>query len=654
MRVHTPLLPALAVALAAAPAAAQTIFDETIDMPAGFTPTEVVMPPSPLTTQVLFIGGTDLVQAPATYGNDAGPTLAKEWHDFIGFTPDDASDDLGWVSVNHEMIYRDDRLGDGGGMTVFKVRRAADGTLEVVDQALADGRQGKFFGVDFVNTVGETGMNCGGINSIVDGRIWTAEEWFRTDNLSINSGRFSDAFEAEAGFPKAPGSNTNQGVRDTADFTIDAPEFPLWDGTVLEKYQNFNWMVEIDPREAVAIRKQYNWGRQPFEGGAVEPSNKIVYLGPDNTPGFFGQFIAETPGDFTRGTLFAYKHDKEGYNWVPIYEKDDLLDHHTAAAAKGATMFNRIEWVALDPEDNSVYFTETGRDFPGGRFERGQEGGGVHDPYHIARAEALGLESPNSSEYPDFYGRIWKYDPVRDTATVYLEGGPALDGSPAEGDYPSVHLSNPDGLNIMQIGGRSWLVIQEDLNGTSMGRVPDGVENLTCEVFLLDLSIPDPTLDDLVRLTAVPKGSEVTGACPTPDGKSLLVNVQHPDATNPFPFNHSLTFAIHGFDKVDASQMRSRSRAQDSGLDANVGHASTTAALTLRAGADELSFSVYPNPTTRLVEFDGEHDVAVYSAATGQRVLVRQGVTRLDVSDLEPGTYVVTNEAQQAVRLIVE
>ena len=644
----TPLL-ALAGLATAATAGAQTIFDETIDMPAGFTPTEVVMPPSPLTTQVLFVGGTDLVQAPATYGNDAGPTLAKEWHDFIGFTPDDDSDDLGWVSVNHEMIYRDDRLGDGGGMTVFKVRRAADGTLEVVDQTLADGRAGKYFGVDFANTVGETGMNCGGINSIVDGRIWTAEEWFRSDNASINNGRFSDAFEVERGFPKAPGSSTNQGVRDTSDFTIDAPEFPMWDGTTLAKYQNFNWMVEIDPREAVAIRKQYNWGRQPFEGGAVEPSNSVVYLGPDATPGFFGKFVAETPGDFTKGTLFAYKHDREGYNWLPIWEKDDLLDHHTAAAAKGATMFNRIEWVALDPADNSVYFTETGRDFPGGRFERGQDAGGVHDPYHLARAESLGLASPNDEEYPDFYGRIWRYDPVADTATVFLEGGPALDESPAEGAYPSVHLSNPDGLNVMQIGGRSWLVINEDLNGTSMGRVPDGVTNRTCEVYLLDLAIEDPTLDDLIRLTAVPAGSEVTGACPTPDGKSLLLNVQHPSATNPFPYNHSLTFAVHGFDQVDADAMRTRERST-----APVPAAAPADADQVGTALDEAAFRVYPNPTTRLVEFDGTHDVAVYAVATGQRVLVRQGVSRLDVSALEPGAYLVVNERRDTVRLLVE
>ena len=655
------ILPTSLLLAAGAAAHAQTIFDEEIALPPGFVATEVVLPPSPLTTQVLFVGGVDVVESPATYGNPIGKAVAKEWHDFIGFTPDDASDDLGWVSVNHEQIYRDDRLGDGGGMTVFKVRRAGDGTLEVVDQQLGDGRAGKFFGVDFASVVGETGMNCGGISSRVDGRIWTAEEWFRSSNASINDGRFSDQFEAESGFPKAPGSRDNQGVRDTSDFTIDAPEFPEFDGRTLRKYENFNYMVEVDPREARAIRKQYNWGRQPFEGGAIESSNQIVYLGPDATPGFFGMFVAETPGDFTRGTLFAYKHDKEGFNWVPIWGADDLLDQQAVAAAKGATMFNRIEWVAIDNETNNVYFTETGRDRPGSRFARGEAAGAVHDPYHLRRAARLGLESPNSPDYPDLYGRIWRYDPVADTLTVYLEGGPDLAEGPAEADYPDQHLSNPDGLNVMEIDGVQFLVIQEDLNGTSGGRVPSGVDNRTCEVYLLDLRLDEPTLDDLIRLTAVPAGAEVTGAMPTPDGKSLLVNVQHPNATNPFPFNHSLTLAIHGFDQVSVGAPRRENAGGGAAdADADAGEAGATGPAGTRPFdlyddvAEAEAFGVYPNPTMRTIALSGgPQDVALYDA-TGARVLVRRGVTSVDVSHLAAGNYLVRNGAGETVRLVVQ
>jgi len=200
----------LAVCLLAGPALrAQLVFPFEIEAPTDYTPNRVVMPGSPLSLQVLFIGGTDMVQTTATYGNEAGQTHAKEWHDFIGFTPDVDGESLGWISVNHESIYRDDRIGDGGGMTVFRVERdEITGDLNVLDQTLEDGRQGKFFNVDFANTVGETGMNCGGISSVVDGRIWTAEEWFRRDNSSINNGVFSNNLAASFA-PHGIGTSTN-------------------------------------------------------------------------------------------------------------------------------------------------------------------------------------------------------------------------------------------------------------------------------------------------------------------------------------------------------------------------------------------------------------------------------------------------------------
>ena len=203
----------------------------------------IVLPPSPLKFQVLFVGGVDKVKTTATYGNAAGEAYAKEWHDFIGVTEDQSKPGSYYISVNHEMVTANDSIGDGGGMTVFKVERdPTTDTLIVVDQTLTDGRQGKFFNVDFANTVGETGMNCGGIISQYDGRIWTAEEWWRSNNGSLAD-------------------------RDTSDFTIgtgtatqSAPNgFGKYNGSTIKKYQNYNYMVEIDPKEAKAIRKQYNW-----------------------------------------------------------------------------------------------------------------------------------------------------------------------------------------------------------------------------------------------------------------------------------------------------------------------------------------------------------------------------------------------------------
>ena len=638
-------------------ATAQQIFPDTIDAPADYANREILMPPSPLETQVLFIGGIDLVQTTPTYGNDANQTNAKEWHDFIGFTPDTSGQSLGWVSVNHESIYRDDRIGDGGGMTVFRVNRdEQSGDLEIMDQELEDGRKGKYFNVDFVNYVGETGMNCGGISSIVDGRIWTAEEWFRDNNEDINYGDFSNynqfdpapvSYPSAVGFDEnSLGSPVNQGVRDLRPWAVDAPEFPFIDGDTIAKYENFNWMVEIDPRQARAVRKQYNFGRQGFEGGVVSADNKYIYLGVDATPAFFLRFTADTPGDFTQGILEVYKHDAPE-KWVQI-DNDNaaaVLHLDSLSIAAGATMYNRNEWVAIDAKTGIVYWTETGRDNPGPRWRDEAEAGAVIAPHHADRAAAQNaIVTPAtagdtitalSDAYWDYYGRILQYDPASEEVTVKIEGGPYFSESPSQAEYPSKHLSNPDGLNVMTIDEQEFLVICEDLNGETFGRMPaennrggSGIRNRMCELYLLPVSKDSATVDDLIRITATPVGAEVTGVQPTPDGKSLLVNSQHPSSDNPFPYNHSLTFAINGFDGLTVTSLQAPER------DVNA-----------------VGLEIYPNPTLQTVFLNRLQDVAMYSQS-GQRLAVYRQVDEIDVSQLPAGVYYLRSEIGEVVKLV--
>ena len=624
----TRILLSFALCLFLGTATYSQIFDEEISIPAGYVLDEVLMPPSPLTTQVLFIGGVDLVQTTATYGNEAGVAYAKEWHDFIGFTPDTESDDLGWVTVNHETIYQDNRIGDGGGMSAFKVRRAGNGDLEVVEQTLDDGRTGMFFNVDFANTVGETGMNCGGITSSVDGRVWSAEEWFRSSTASINNGSYSGPTSSSA-FPKSPGESINQGVRDTADWTISS-DIPGFDGVTIKKYENFNYMVEVDPRQAVAVRKQYNWGRQGFEGGVVASDNKTVFLGVDATPAFWCKFVADTEGDFTQGTTYVYKHDGDP-KWIEIDNTDPerMLNFGDNAVAVGGTMYNRIEWVAYDETTGKVYMTETGRDNPGGRWSGAAGEGAVYAPHHSARAAEQGVADPGSGDYWDYYGRVLVFDPSTDEMSVQIEGGPYFADSPAEADYPEKHLSNPDGLNVIEIDDQKFLAIEEDLNGSSFGRMPAGISNRTCELYILDLSIEEPTIDDLIRITAVPAGAEITGCVQTPDGRSLLINSQHPSSTNPFPYNHSLTFAIHGWDELTVTDVN----------EPNFG--------------DTEEIEIYPNPTTRIVYMSEVTDAALYNAE-GKRIRVVREANKIDVSGLPSGMYYVQLANGAVKKLVIE
>lgn len=617
----TKIYATLACATSLSVAKAQIPFPVKIDT--AWSAQTVWMPKSPLKFQNIFIGGQDIVQTTATYSSTAGSTVAKQWHDFIGFAPDNSSSgDIGWAVVNHEMVSKDDKIGDGGGMTMFKLKKkATNDSLEIVTQTLPDGRTGKFFNVDFVNTVGETGMNCGGI-STTTGRMWTAEEWMQTSNKGIFS--------------------NGTGIRDTSDFVIGTTKpagFPGFNGKTLKKYQNLNWMVEIDPKTAKAVRKQYNWGRAGWEGGVVMADNKTVYLFEDGSPGILAKFVATTAGNFTTGQLSVYKHDAPT-SWINIENNlDTLVDLNKVAIRRGATMFNRLEWG--QQHNGKVYITETGRDafdFKSGNSLNGVVSPSLVDGYKTRYKIKNGVNFPGTDinaadsvrqgKFADYYGRVIELDPATNKVRSYIEGGPLASASASQltATYPSIHLSNPDGLEFMTVGSKTYMIIQEDLNGTSWNRMPGNFTKTTCETYLLDMSIVNPTFNDLVRITACSPGAEITGAKMI-NSKTMLINAQHPSSTNTPPFNNSLTYAISGFDG------------------SSVG--------ILERAKSENTFGIYPNPTSRELNLSKEQDIAIYDL-TGKRIRVVRDAKTIDVSELTPGIYFLQNNEGHTVKFVVE
>lgn len=581
----------------------------------------VTMPLSPLKQQVIFVGGVDTVQSTATYGNAAGKSIAKEWHDYIGFVKDTTGGALGWVVVNHELTTKNDSLGDGGGMTSFRIKRKVSGELEVMNSTLADGRTGKFFNVDFVNTVGETGMNCGGINA--NGRVWTAEEWMQGSNNGIYAG--------------------GNGFRDTTDWTITNSGLGAnFDGKVLKRYQNLNWFVEVNPKEGKAIRKQYNWGRAGWEGGVIMADNKTVYMFEDGTPAILGRFVANTPGDFTSGQMSVYKHDAPT-KWINIENNIDTLKViNQVAIRRGATMFVRLEWGTI--ANGKVYICETGTD--NFSFNSGNSLNGVISPalvqayktrYQVINnvafpgTDAAAADSVRTGKFKDIYGRVIELDPATDVVRSYIEGGPYKSSSTSDQlpYYPSKHLASPDGIDKVTIGNKTYLMIQEDLNGTSYNRMPNGLTGTRCELYLLDASITNPTISDLQRLTACAPGAEITGAVQI-DSNTILINSQHPSTNNVAPYNHSLTYAIYGFSPHDTV--------------VGIGNVAPTVANT---------FTIFPNPVARELHLSKVMDVAIYDMK-GSRLKVFRQVQSVDVSDMTAGVYFIRNEEGETLKFIVE
>jgi secreted PhoX family phosphatase len=575
----------------------------------------VVVPPSPLKYQNIFVGGVDSVET------STGRTVAKQWHDYIGYAADPTGQSLGYAIVNHEMIEANDKIGDGGGMTMFKLGKKADGTVEVLEQTLADGRKGKFFNVDFKNTVGETGMNCGGISW--SNRVWTAEEWYQTSNSGINA--------------------AGKGFRDTSDFEIGKLQpsgFAGLDGKKIKRYENLNWMVEIDPVNAKAVRKQYNWGRQGFEAGVVMDDQKTVYLFEDGEAGksLFTKFVADQPGDFTKGKLYFYKQNSGQFTgtWVevpndPVTNWDIMVAPHEWAKKQGITGFTRLEWGQINKTDGKIYITETGNDKPGARYKTAITDGWTLPQHTYDRAAAQKV-AIDSSAYVDYYGRVLVFDPADNSVKSFLEGGPSItDAQAVPGKYPEKHFSNPDGIGFLYLNGKTFAVIEEDLNGVSMGRMPNtGMRGTNCEAWLLDMS-KEPTIDNLYRLAISQYGSEITGFASFDDGNVVLLNAQHPDAAtiSDAAAKNSLTFAITGMKQLVSSIEQEESDDTASGI------------------------RVFPNPTSSSLNFTTAIDAALYDA-TGARVRVVRNASTMDISDLAQGTYYVRFASGDTRQVVIQ
>ena len=95
----------------------------------------------------------------------------------------------------------------------------------------------------------------------------TAEEWMQSSNERLH------AYRGNIQYP------------DTSDYVVKTFNGEEVNQTV-SRFENFNWMVEVDPVEARAIRKNYNMGRFGHEGGTAMDDQKTVYLTDDSHQDF--------------------------------------------------------------------------------------------------------------------------------------------------------------------------------------------------------------------------------------------------------------------------------------------------------------------------------------------------------------------------------
>lgn len=449
--------------------------------------TDSLILPEGFTYRVLFQEEFDLVTRA-----DGQKFPAKGYHDLSVFIPDKKSPDTkGLLYISHEDKKANPNLGDGGGATIFEIE-LKDGSWEV---------NGDFNHVDF-STVGGTNRNCGG-SIAPNGNVFTCEEvWaWNTERLYDGGNGHTDT--------------TFQNGR------------PLW--------QNMGYMVEVDPYSRKAIKKHWKMGKSVHEDIHFTADGKVAYLTDDNSPGIFFKYETKKPFEYSDGQLFAYKQSADGESgeWLKLpMDTVSLINCTKIALEKGASMFIRHEW--MEEINGKIYITETGED--NFDWSDGISAGGSIPNY----VNNLYIDG---TKYDDCFGRILEFDPVTNKMRSYLEGGFFSDSISC--------FSNPDANTSVTIGGKTYLVMCEDINWYDRGRAGKDWElqkQFYNEVYFLDMSIENPTVNDLMRFAVTPRGAEGTGVIFLPDG-SMILNIMHPSTKNPVPFNRSCTVLIEGFGK---------------------------------------------------------------------------------------------------------
>jgi secreted PhoX family phosphatase len=408
--------------------------------------------------------------------------------------------------------------------------------------------------------------------------------------------------------------------RDTTNWTV-----PVFNGETvnqsIKRNHNMNWVVEVDPVTARATKKHYNMGRASHELGYAMPDGRTVYVTDDDTPAAFYKFVSDTAGNYNKGQLYFYRQSSNGEfgSWIPVpMNLDTMINVTEVVKRRGATMFTRHEWVA--EIDGKIYITETGNDNSGTLHRDALR---ISSPQGGRLAKHLESRVQSDSSLIDYYGRVLRLDTTTWKMDVFLEGGAGAGG---------LNFANPDCLTSVKIGNKTYMVICEDINGTSQGRVSSAANSAgrsISELYWLDMSIPNPTRADLKRMLVGVTGAEITGARFTPDGKTMFVNVQHPTTTNPAPYNRSYTLAMWGYETP-------------TGLIIDPPHFKKS---------DRLQVEV--NAASRMAYFDRETDVSLHDSA-GKRLERHRKVQSVDIAHLTAGTYFMRFAGGASHKLVLQ
>ena len=249
-------------------------------------------------------------------------------------------------------------------------------------------------------------------------------------------------------------------------------------------------------------------GRFSHEAVAVDQCAGIVYETEDPGSGLgagFYRYVPADPDDLTAGGALEMlaiagqpqvdlREDRTrgealSVEWVTIDEPDPVLRNLRDTRStfnqgwnKGGAMFNRLEGCWQD--DGTIFFVSTS----GGDVKNGDV---------------------NSDGYAEGFGQVWAYRPGVGGGTVTL-----LYESPSGGE-----MDSPDNLTVTPRGG--LIACEDDASSAFVDTHPlaPGIENVNR---LIGLTQGGEAFELAVNVL---NGSELAGACFSPSGRTLFVNI---------------------------------------------------------------------------------------------------------------------------------
>jgi len=345
----------------------------------------------------------------------------------------------------------------------------------------------------------------------------------------------------------------------------------------------FGYNLEIDPANAAAVPvKRVAMGRFAHEASVY---SKLVagqpiafYMGCDSRNEYIYKFVTKevwNPLDAGGGINVGNKYLNEGKLYVAKFNDDGsgqwleldisvpaIRDYKTfvfanqaevyvftrhAADAVGATKMDRPEWGSVNPANGEIYFCLTNNS----AANRAPGTTNAANPRAYADPDGnKGSGNPN--------GHIIRFRETNDlAAATTFRWDIFVFGSEEDANKDSVNLSglsannsfsSPDGLWFSPKTGILWIqtddgAFTDEVNCMLLAAVPgsvgDGsvwaVQNTVDGKSATQTTFIGGLLGEarLRRFLVAPKGSEVTGIAETADGKSLLVNIQHPGEDTP-------------------------------------------------------------------------------------------------------------------------